>query len=486
MKLKKYILYVLFCGFALISVCPDTLAVYAAAGPVISTTLTDNSVQQGRKKTFEVRARNSSGNKIKAVVRLNGVKLEPTWDDSEKTSYTLIFTKEGQNTVTVSATSDGGKKKELTYSITYKKANNGDKIGTAVWSIEAFTIGCGYLIYPTEVPIYEGETAADRLLALLNGNGFTAYYGGNTKASFYLAYIADGTAKDIKYNNYTRSSLPNNPEKLKLTPTVPELLIPHLNKTMSFFDMNDYVNNWEGYLGEFAFTNGSGWMFSVNGNFPNVGFADTYLSDGDTVRVQYTLGYGADIGGFGAVGSIPNTDNQPSKGYYTIANKDSLTKAICSARSSGLMSYVNVKKAYNSAISVMSTLDASQRSVDEATNALSLAISKPRSENVCKEPQSENSVTAGNNKGSVSYESDTETDKISPSSKQAVLDTENDSETADVNGSSTTDSENNTKSGEKRKNSRKPSMTALTVTGSIFVLAAIAAIFIYIKRKEKQ
>ena len=32
------------------------------------------------------------------------------------------------------------------------------------------------------------------------------------------------------------------------------------------------------HLGEFVITNGSGWMYSVNNVFPNVGFADTYLS----------------------------------------------------------------------------------------------------------------------------------------------------------------------------------------------------------------
>ena len=84
---------------------------------------------------------------------------------------------------------------------------------------------------------------------------------------------------------------------------LPEILVPHLKKTMTFFEPNDYAENWVGFLGEFALTNGSGWMYSVNNVYPNVGFADTYLSDGDVVRVRFTLGYGADIGGFGAIGT---------------------------------------------------------------------------------------------------------------------------------------------------------------------------------------
>ena len=63
--------------------------VFAAAGPTLRTTLSDNTTQRGSKKTFDVWARNASGEKIKATVTFNGEKLSPTWDDNEKSSYTL-------------------------------------------------------------------------------------------------------------------------------------------------------------------------------------------------------------------------------------------------------------------------------------------------------------------------------------------------------------------------------------------------------------
>ena len=173
----------------------------AASGPSLVTTLTDNVVQRGSKKVFDVWARNAGGVKIRATVKHNGQRLEPTWDDNEKASYTLNFTEEGENIVTVSASSDGGKKKELTYHITYVRAKAGEEIGRAVWSVEAFSIGCGYLIAPTEVPIYEGETSAKQLLRLLADNGFVGYYGGTVESSFYLAYIADGDVSGERYNN---------------------------------------------------------------------------------------------------------------------------------------------------------------------------------------------------------------------------------------------------------------------------------------------
>ena len=78
------------------------------------------------------------------------------------------------------------------------------------------TIGCGYLIEPVELPIYEGETAADQLLRLLSLNGLVGYYGGAPAAGegFYLAYIADGNASAAKYNGYTRSAAPASPRTL--------------------------------------------------------------------------------------------------------------------------------------------------------------------------------------------------------------------------------------------------------------------------------
>lgn len=48
-----------------------------------------------------------------------------------KASYTLNFTEEGENIVTVSASSDGGKKKQLTYRILYRRAEPGEEIGRA-------------------------------------------------------------------------------------------------------------------------------------------------------------------------------------------------------------------------------------------------------------------------------------------------------------------------------------------------------------------
>ena len=50
-------------------------------------------------------------------------------------------------------------------------------------------------------------------------------------------------------------------------------------------------------LYEFDVGQGSGWMYSVNGWYPNYGCSRYALQDGDVVAWRYTCDYGADVGG---------------------------------------------------------------------------------------------------------------------------------------------------------------------------------------------
>ena len=52
-----------------------------------------------------------------------------------------------------------------------------------------------------------------------------------------------------------------------------------------------------GHLYEFDCGNGSGWMYCVNGEYPNYGCDSCVLSTGDVVEWRYTCDFGADVGG---------------------------------------------------------------------------------------------------------------------------------------------------------------------------------------------
>lgn len=304
-------------------------------------------------------------------------------------------------------------------------------IGYATWSVELFTIGCGYLVKPVRMPIYKGETAADGLLRLLSQYGFAAYYGGTPDEAFYLGYIADGTASNARYNGYQKkSATPAAPKKLNLSPSIPSMLDGHLKRTMTFYDPSDYQKHYTGYIGEFVITNGSGWMYSVDHRFPSVGFSDTRLSNGDIVRVQFTLGFGADIGGGkAAAGQLGQANTQDSTGYYTVANKDELTKAIGDALSKGLTAQDAVKQAYENALSVAETLDASQNTVDAVTRALRTALSKA---------QTAQTTASGKTGGKSTQPTEAQASSKVPVSQAPTTAVQTDGLTAPENGAGTT------------------------------------------------
>lgn len=70
---------------------------------------------------------------------------------------------------------------------------------------------------------------------------------------------------------------------------------------------NGYVSEING-VSEFDYGKQSGWMYSVNGEYPEIGCGAYELKAGDTIRWRYTLDLGKDLGV-----TIPNTD-KPSGG----------------------------------------------------------------------------------------------------------------------------------------------------------------------------
>lgn len=57
-----------------------------------------------------------------------------------------------------------------------------------------------------------------------------------------------------------------------------------------------------GNLYEFDCGSGSGWMYRVNGWFPNYGCSRYELKDGDVIELIYTCDLGADVGGSAVMG----------------------------------------------------------------------------------------------------------------------------------------------------------------------------------------
>lgn len=305
----------------------------------VQTTLTDGATYRNAHLTFDVIAKDGDGEKISVsdvTVTLNGDPVKHNWDDTQKTSYTLDFT-EGENIVEVKVLG-----KVLTYTLHYIPAAEGEVIGQIVVSVEAFTLGGGYIIEPCYVDILAGEDAAQLLVRVLTANGLTYTAEGADSRGFYLEDIKGEKLSTIDVNGDTI------PAELKAKLTENKLTISKRK------DANR--------LGEFDYTKGSGWMFCMNNIFPNVSFSSIYPADGDIMRVQFTLAYGSDVNG--GITSL-----------LTVANKDALTEKIAQinaalAEKPNYLKDNGMTKSYEAAMAVLTNLTSTQAEVDAALAAL--------------------------------------------------------------------------------------------------------------------
>ena len=324
-------------------------------GILLKTTLTDKLTVKGQRKLFDVWARDAEDNTLKPTATLDGQVLSATWSDNVKTSFTLDFQgmEEGEHTVVISAEDGKGASKTQTYTVIYQKAKKGEFIGYATVSIEAFTISKGYIVEPVLMPVYEGDNAAKAFVNLIREEGYDVEYTGSLTSGFYLSHIVGSNAKKPK----------NATKKLDLAGAALE---PHMAEKLPDL-MFDADGGTEGSLGEFDYNYMSGWMYCVNTVFPNVGFADYYLSDGDVMRAQFTLKYGGDIGGSSGMGG----------GYddsYSVANKDVLTTTLAkinsAPNSAELKADPDIAAKITEAKEVLQNIVAEQSEVDKVNDEL--------------------------------------------------------------------------------------------------------------------
>lgn len=272
---------------------------YVDDAPTLTANIVNSKSYKGSVYSFDVVAKDGLGEKLSAsqisflidwntsdsldnFVPTSAVSL--VWDDTTMTSFRINFknaefaSKANEPFILKIVAMDGfGRSIDATYEMTYTPVGANEPVGEIVFSLEGFSIGCGYFIEPVHVPIYEGVPFAKTLTDIITQHGWTYTNTGSVNNNFYLASIigldlsgnriADGLWDFVKDRGYERSIALG------------------------------------GSLGEFDFGSGSGWMYSVDGVYKNYGFADYYPQDGDVVRVQFTVILGEDLGGGGALGN---------------------------------------------------------------------------------------------------------------------------------------------------------------------------------------
>src|SRR5690625_4702367 len=134
----------------------------------------------------------------KINVTNNGETVPRDWTDGNQISFTLPI-HNGTNEIIINAEDTEGNKASKTLTIHGKVDEDGAPIGTATVSMEATTVGLGYLIPPREVELYQGERASYVLDRVLKDAGYNYMNTGSLDSSFYMSAVnKSGIASNIK------------------------------------------------------------------------------------------------------------------------------------------------------------------------------------------------------------------------------------------------------------------------------------------------
>lgn len=202
-----------------------------------------------------------------------------------------------EHTITIRAWDGEGNSAFVSYRILYRFVDTGDVIGTAYIVIDATTVGLDVMEEPYTYKIRQNTPASYAVVEALEEWGYEYEYSGSMDVGFYLRRISRGGMMDY--------------------PAIPENLWSKiLQDGLTLTGQTD--NN---SLGEFDYTQGSGWMYSVGGNtYAGKGLSGYYLTDGDTLYLRFTLAYGKDIGGYsstgGSYGLLPSYCGKWLNGTY--------------------------------------------------------------------------------------------------------------------------------------------------------------------------
>ncbi len=329
----------------------------------LKTNLEDDFTMRSSKKTFDVWAR-KGGLKMPAfatLFRLNSAgkekyigEINVAWDDGNKSSFTLDMSNQAKGDFVIKVWTGGDSIESASvvkaYHFTYEKTPKGGYIGDIVIDIEAFTISLGYVEEPERLPIYEGDNSATVIDRYLKSKGYTYDSTGSIESGFYLGRIRGLTSIDLS--------------TAKLEQTVATVV------DEDEWNKDDYE---EGSLGEKDFTANSGWMYSVNNVFPNVGFSEFYFEPEDVVRIQFTVATGREIGGSGG-------SSGTGSDYYSVADKDELTALLANINSSINCTQIKDDQEAASkiarAIDVCKTIAIKQGNVDEITDEINDYLGK--------------------------------------------------------------------------------------------------------------
>lgn len=267
---------------------PTIIAQVEADGTVIG--LTNGLTMKTPDLIVLVDGRSCNGQQLYAnnyTVSVNGTVVSaPISQSGYQFGYTAYLSNVGANTITITATDGDGYAATRSWTVYYEEGTV-----TVTVSVEATTVGLGYLVAPTEVTVPGGTDAWTVVQQVLTENG----YGISGSGSYLSAIQRSGICSGFFIDS----------ELMEL------IMADGMDENGAGLDPQPFSMD---SLGEFDFYRWSGWMYSYNGSYPGYGLNVCKPQDGSVIRVRYTLALGKDIGGYSSASA--NGNHGVSSGNY--------------------------------------------------------------------------------------------------------------------------------------------------------------------------
>ncbi len=230
----------------------------------------DGFTVKGSAFSLSLYASDKDGGRIysdRITLSVNGNTLRQSWEDSGETGYILPLNA-GENSLMISLTDGQGRTSDYYYIINSQGVSQGEEIGRISISLSGELVGIGDLCSDSYFPIYEGESGFDAICRFLTDNGFevtsksdSGYISRISKTGAFInAYLTD-TAREYVQTQGISETAPCSGDS----------------------------------LGEYDFTQGSGWIYMRNGEVPSYGMNGAVFGDGDSICLKFTVAYGNDI-----------------------------------------------------------------------------------------------------------------------------------------------------------------------------------------------
>ena len=236
---------------------------------------------------------------------------------------------------------------------------------------------------------------------------------------------------DILIKGYSGTILNKNNVKINENESLLNLTIRLLEENnISYENRNGYIASINGEK-EFDKGKDSGWMVSVNGEFPQVGAASVILKDKDIVQWLYTYDLGEDIGGGtgGGGAAKPPTTAEPNLAPKVPVKEGSATATITTADINKAIEEIKKDSSKALVISPEITGQATKVSVEIAKESTTAILNETKADlkvetpvgnlNIPQAALKEIAAAAGSNGIAITVES-VETSKLTAEQKELV------------------------------------------------------------------